>query len=333
MMLRTRICDLLGIEVPIIQAGMGVYTTAELAAAVSNAGGLGSIGVSGRSPTELREVIARTRDLTDRPFAINHNLLSFNPEAFDITLQVKPALVSFAFAEPADLVERAHEAGILVMDQVLTVRQAVRSAQAGVDIVNAQGNEAGGFGGLVGTLILVPQVVDAVRPLPVVASGGIADGRGLAAALVLGAHGANIGTRFLLSPEARISDGHRRGILAAQSEETVRVDVWADIMPSRPGDYGSIPRALHSPFIDLWQDHREEARVEAHRLRTEITNSMHERRFHELFPLVGETAGLLHDVLPAAEIVRRLVDEARQALDQGAQLAASSAPWEREAQL
>jgi enoyl-[acyl-carrier protein] reductase II len=320
-MMRTQLCELLGIAFPIIQAGMGPYTSPELVAAVSNAGGLGSIGAAGRTPAELGEAIARIRALSSRPFAINHNLMNLNLESFEIGLRAKPALISFAFAEPGDLVKRAHDAGIPVMDQVTTVRQAIRAAEQGVDIVNAQGHEAGGFGGRVGTLILIPQVVDAVRPTPVVASGGIADGRGLAAVLVLGAQGANVGTRFLMSEEARISDAHRQGILTAESEETVKMDVWTEIMPERPGDYGSTPRAVRSPFIDEWGARREDARREAERIRAELESARRAGRMHELLPFAGETAGLLHDVLPAAEIVRRLVDEAQRALELGGVLA------------
>ena len=209
-MIRTLLCDLLGIEHPIIQAGMGPFAPATLAAAVSNAGGLGSIGTFGLDPIKLARSaddldwqFASIRELTDRAFAINYVVPYFEESVleraalFDRGLAVQPKLVSFALGDPDDLVKRAHDAGALVMVQVTTVAQAEQAAARGVDVIAAQGGEAGGYGGGVATMVLVPQVVDAVRPIPVVAAGGIFDGCGLAAALMLGAVGVNIGTRFL----------------------------------------------------------------------------------------------------------------------------------------
>jgi enoyl-[acyl-carrier protein] reductase II len=132
-------------------------------------------------------------------------------------------------------------------------------------------SNAGGHGGSVATLALIPQVVDAVSPIPVVASGGIADGRGLAAALVLGAQGVNVGTRFLASAEAPISQGWKQVVLTATSEEAVRFDAWNDINPPlRSGGYGTVLRAIHTPFIDQWQQRRDEAKQQAPRLRGEV---------------------------------------------------------------
>lgn len=313
-MLRTRLCDLLGIDYPIIQAGMGPFTSAELAAAVSNAGGLGSLGAGARAVDDFAHHLARLHALTERPFAVNHTIPTLSEEAFALTVDLRPALISFALGDPSPWVKRAHEAGILVMHQVTTVRQARQAAASGVDVINAQGGEAGGFGGFVSTLALAPQVVDAVSPLPVVASGGIADGRGLAAALVLGADGVNVGTRFLASVEAPIDVAWKQAILAAQSEDALKVEVWADIFPPHGDDYLAIPRALGSPFIEQWKDRRDTAGREADRLRTEIGMAIAEGKFGELFPFAGQSAGLLREVLPAAEIVRRLVAEAEDAL-------------------
>ncbi|MBI3325685.1 MAG: nitronate monooxygenase [Nitrospinae bacterium] len=221
-MLRTHLCDLLGIEFPIIQAGMSRFTSAELVAAVSNAGGLGSLGCDLRPVADLTKQLALTRELTSRPFAVNHLLLTLNEEAFSLTLQARPPIISLAGGDPGDLVKRAHDVGIRVMQQVHTVQQARQAAERGVDVMIAQGGEAGGHGGTVATFALLPQVVDAVSPIPVVAAGGIADGRGLAAALVLGAQGINIGTRFLASVEAPISQGWKKCIVEANSEDAVK---------------------------------------------------------------------------------------------------------------
>ena len=163
----------------------------------------------------------------------------------------RPPIISFALGDPGDLVQRAHDVGSLVIHQVHTVQQARQAAERGVDVLIAPGGEAGGYGGMVATFTLLPQVVDAVRPLPVVAAGGIADGRGVAAALVLGAVGVNIGTRFLASVEAPIPLGWKHRIVEAAGEEAIKVDVWNDILPV-PGSlgYGTVIRALRTPFID-----------------------------------------------------------------------------------
>jgi hypothetical protein len=166
---------------------------------VSNQGGLGSIGSLFRTTTAIKRDIDVVRTLTKRHYAVNHVPQLLDVEAFRYTLAARPAVVSFALGDPGDLVQQAHDVGARVMLQVTTVGQAIEAAQHGVDVVIAQGGEAGGYGGTVSTMVLVPQVVDAVSPIPVVAAGGIFDGRGIAAALMLGSAGVNLGTRFLAS--------------------------------------------------------------------------------------------------------------------------------------
>lgn len=314
-MLRTPLCNLLGIEAPVIQAGMSLYTAADMVAAVSNAGGLGSLGAWRRPAEDLRRQVAVIRERTSRPFAVNHVVPDLDEETIALTLRAMPAVVAFALGDPGDLVQRVHEVGSLVMHQVTTVRQAVQAAERGVDVIVAQGGEAGGYAGKVATLALIPQVVDAVSPVPVVAAGGIADGRGLAAALVLGAAGVNLGTRFLASAEAPISPIWKEMIVAGASEDVVAVEVLNDINPV-PGTkgYGTVVRSLPSPFIATWQQRRDEARREAGRLRGELQAAGQEGRLHELLPAAGQSAGLIRDIAPAGEIVRRLVREAEHAL-------------------
>ena len=315
-MLQTQVCNLLGIEHPIVQAAIWPATAPELVAAVSNAGGLGSIGAVFESAESLRQQIERVRELTNRPFVVNHVVPLLNEEAFVITLAAQPAVISLALGDPGELVARAHATGAKVIHQVHTVEQARQAAARGVDVIIAQGSEAGGQGlplG-VGSLALIPQVVDAVSPIPVLA-GGIADGRGLAAALVLGAQGANIGTRFLAAEEASAAAAWKQAILATESEDVVRFEVWKAIFPPASSRaYDTVPRVMRTPFVDQWQQHPDDAREQAERLRGEIMTTVHERRPHELLPFTGQSAGLIHDILPAGEIVRRLVAEAEQAL-------------------
>jgi nitronate monooxygenase/enoyl-[acyl-carrier protein] reductase II len=244
---RTPLCDLLGIDVPVICAPFGPWEQVDLAAAICEAGALGSLGTAVLPLPRLRAQWARLRRLTARPFAINHTVRPLDEEAFAATLAFGPAAVSFHLAVPADLIARAHDAGSLWIQQVMDVSQAEQAVDAGADVIVAQGGEAGGHGGFVSTLVLVPQVVDVAGEIPVVASGGIADGRGLAAALALGAQGASIGTRFLASTEMRIADEWKRRIVAADALDAVKVENSERIMPpyTRPGSPAQ-PRALRT---------------------------------------------------------------------------------------
>jgi enoyl-[acyl-carrier protein] reductase II len=237
-------------------------------------------------------------------------------EAFRATLEENPAAVSFALGYPGNLVERARGAGAKVVHQVHTVGQAREAADLGVDVIIAQGSEAGGQGMAlgVGTMTLVPQVADAVDPVPVLAAGGVADGRGLAAALVLGAQGANVGTRFLASSETSANEGWKWAILETEPEDVVRFDAWEGIFPAGGNTYETVPRVLRTPFVREWFGRTEEARQEAERLRDEVRSAIRGRTTHELLPFAGQTAGMVRDVLPAREIVGRMVAEAERAL-------------------
>jgi enoyl-[acyl-carrier protein] reductase II len=315
-MLRTPVCDVLGIEVPIMQAAIWPATSPELVAAVSETGGLGSVGSVFESAESVQRQIARVREMTQLPFAVNHVVPLLDEEAFEVTLEAKPAVISLALGDPAHLVERAHAAGAKVIHQVHTVEQALRVAELGVDVIIAQGSEAGGQGMAlgVGAMTLIPQVADAVDPIPVLAAGGVADGRGLAAALVLGAQGANVGTRFLASQEASADEGWKQSILEAESEDVVRFETWKEIFPAGEGAYETVPRVMRTSFVDEWQGRPEDARRESERLRGELMSVVQERRPHELVPFTGQTAGLIHNIRPAGESVRGIVSEAEEAL-------------------
>ena len=316
--LRTPVCDLLGVEHPIMQAGMGPFGSgASLAAAVSNAGALGSLGGALRTSEELRAGITTIRDQTNRPFVVNFTQpwLQGHPGSFDLALELGAPVVSLALGDPGELPAKAHEAGALFIQQVHTVRQARLAADRGADVIIAQGTEAGGFGGTISSFVLVPQVVDAVSPLPVLAAGGVADGRGVAAALTLGAQGVNMGTRFLASVEASISDGWKQALVAAEAEDAVKVEVWDDIFPKPAnGAFDVVPRALRTPFISKWQTDRSAAARQAADLQEDLAAGMREGRMEEYVPFTGQSAGLISSILPAAMIVEQLVAEAVGAL-------------------
>jgi enoyl-[acyl-carrier protein] reductase II len=314
-MLQTPLCDLFGIEVPIILAPMGTCTSAELAAAVSNNGGLGGIGSLFRTTASVKRDIDVLKKLTNKPFAINHIPQTLDPEVFRHALAARPAVISFALDDPGDLVRQAHDAGSLVMLQVTTVAQATQAAERGVDVIIAQGGEAGGYCGEVSTMTLVPQVVDAVSPIPVVAAGGIFDGRGIAAALMLGAAGVNLGTRFIATQEAPAPEEWKQAIAQSRSEDAIKADVLNDISPL-PGTagFGTVLRSLHTPFLDEWSAKREEARRNRERLRQQIVSTTQAGQPHATLLTAGQSAGGIKDIPSVAELMRRLVAETEAAL-------------------
>jgi NAD(P)H-dependent flavin oxidoreductase YrpB (nitropropane dioxygenase family) len=298
------VCALLGIDLPILQAGMSTYTTPELVAAVSNAGGLGIIGALGRSPDELREEIGKVRELTSRPFGVNHVVSQIDAGAIDVTLELRVPVLSLSWGRAADLARRAHDAGIKVLHQVNSPEEAGQVAADGADVIVAQGTEGGGHVGGMSTLPLVPQVVDVVNGVPVVAAGGIADGRGLAAALMLGAQGALIGTRFLATPEAR-GRGHSKDvILNALGSQTVASKFFDDVLGIRwPG---ALVRSIRNPLLDRWAQRQQDWALAVDQIRPSLEAAMAAGDF----VLAGESAGMIHDIVPAGELVERIAREA-----------------------
>jgi enoyl-[acyl-carrier protein] reductase II len=307
--LHTPVCDLLEIETPIIQAGMAPgYTSAELVAAVSDAGGLGILGALFTGAEELRKEIIRTRELTSRPFGVNHVISQLDPAAFEVTLEEQPAVLSLAWGDEPGLAEQAHERGMRVIHQVTTLEEAEAALAAGADVIVAQGTEGGGHVGGSSTLPFVPAVVDAVAPTPVLAAGGIADGRGLAAALMLGAQGAFIGTRFLATPEAPVSERFREALLASPGSNTVASKYLDDVLGL---DWpGARVRSLGHPLLDEWADRPGQWKEKADQLRPSLQDAVSTGDF----VLAGEAVGLIRDIVPAGQLLRRIADEAADAL-------------------
>jgi enoyl-[acyl-carrier protein] reductase II len=314
--IRTRFSELFGIEVPVVQAPIWPAVSPELVAAVGEAGAIGSLGAVFASAEQVTGEIDRVRELTERPFIVNHVVPQLDEDAFAATLDARPAAVSFALGDPGDLVARAREAGVKVLQQVHTVAQARAAADLSVDCVIAQGSEAGGQGMVAapGTLTLVPQVVDAVDPTPVLAAGGVADGRGLAAVLAAGAAGANVGTRFLASEEASAHEGWKRAIIEAESEAAVRLEPWTNLFPAEGEEaYAVVPRVLSTEWVERLRADPALAEDQAEALRAQVIEVVTSGDPHELVPFTGQTAGLIRETLPAGEIVRRMANEAEAA--------------------
>jgi nitronate monooxygenase len=245
--MRTPLCDLLGIQHPIVQAPMGGPAVPQLAAAVSNAGALGMLALSWSE--DAGAAVRELQELTTRAFGGNFGLQLDQHERLDSVLQAGLRIVSLFWGDPTAYVERIHDAGALVLHTVGSAEEARRAVAAGVDVVVAQGWEAGGHvWGQIGTLALVPAVVDAVAPTPVIAAGGIGDGRGVAAVLALGAQGAWVGTRFLMAAEAPVHERYRERLIEADETDAL----WfADLFD---GGWPSAPhRALRNATIDDWE--------------------------------------------------------------------------------
>lgn len=312
-MLHTPFCELVGVEHPIVAAPFGPWDEVALAAAVCQAGALGSLGTAARPVADLQRQWRQLRELTDRPFAVNHTLRPLDEKAFAATLDARPAVISFHMGVPADLIARARDRGIRWMQQVVDVAQAEAALAAGADVLIAQGGEAGGHCGSIATLVLVPQVVALAGDTPVLAAGGVAGGAGLAAALALGAQGVAMGTRFLASDEMAVARTWKERIVAARADEAVKTVNLDRVFPplSRPAP-ALEPRSLPTPLLD--QLARDPDSVDPAVVVPQVLGAILAGGGDEYVAFTGQSAGLIDDILPAAEIVARTVAEAERAL-------------------
>ena len=321
MTLHTAICDMLGIDYPILLAGMGGVSYAELCAAVSNAGAFGTLGMAGRSHHEIGEEIRKVRDLTDKPFGVD--LLAAVPESLERTADLiieggAKAFISGLGVPPPHLVRKFHDAGLKVMNVSGTVRHARTAESGGLDAVVAQGTEAGGHTGKVAGLALIPQVVDAVK-IPVIAAGSIVDGRGLAAALALGAQGVWVGTRFIASAEAHAGALYKQVILDAGDEDTIVTRCYS----------GKTMRVFKNEYVADWE--RRPSDIQPFPQQAMVSQQAGVMggiggqiegldRSRSAFAM-GQGAGAVRAVKTAGEIVRDMVGEAEEVIARLAHIA------------
>ena len=319
MTLHTPLCDLLEVKHPIMLAGMGGVSYAELVAAVSNAGGYGVLGMAGRSPDFIRDEMRKVKSLTDKPFGVD--LLAASPESLTASVEIiiEEGASSFVagLGVPMPIMEKLKKAGLKVMVVCGAVKHAVKAEQAGCDAVICQGGEGGGHTGLVGTMPLVAQAVEAVK-IPVVAAGGLYDGRGLAAALALGATGVWMGTRFIASTEAHAGELYREAILEAADEDTIRTRSYS----------GKPMRVKKNPYVEEWETRPQD--IQAFPMQAMVSHQAGAMggiggQIEGLDPdkscfAMGQSAGGVHSVLPAGEIVEQLIKEAEAAIDRTAKL-------------
>ena len=311
-MIHTRICDLLGIPHPIVLGGMGGATTAPLVAAVSNAGGFGTLGTSAFDAAQLDAEIGAIRERTDKPFGVNHLLFQIREDMFAVTLRARPALVAFAWARKEqdlrDYFKRAHDAGCKVMHMTGEVPEALRAAEAGADVLVAQGTEAGGHVGWMASLPLVPMMVKAVAPLPVLCAGGIADGRGLAGALALGAEGALLGTRLLATLESPLHPNFKQAIVNSDGHDTVLTEI-PDLASQRVWP-GAMSRAQRNKFIERWAGREWAIRQDASEIGKQVAAARVAGDIDNASLSFGQDAGLIDSIKSVKEVVQDIIDEA-----------------------
>jgi len=306
--MNTRICELLGIEYPVIQGGMAWVATAELAAAVSNGGGLGLIAAGGAPAEVVREQIRKCRTLTDKPFGVNVMLMSpFSEEVMQVIIEEKVAVVATGAGNPGKYIPALKEAGIKILPVVASVAMAKKMERDGVDGIIAEGTEAGGHIGEITTMCLIPQIVDAVS-IPVVAAGGIADNRGAVAAFALGADGIQVGTRFICSDECIAHQNYKDAVLKAKDRDAV--------VTGR--STGAPVRALKNKLT------KEYARLEAEGATKEEIEELGVGGLRKAFAdgdtqmgslMAGQSAAMVNKIEPCADIIKSYFEGVEDIID------------------
>lgn len=301
-MFNSKICQLLNIKYPILQGGMAWVATAELAAAVSNAGGLGVIGAGHMPPDALRSEIVKAKSLTNKPFGVNIMLMSpFVKEVMQVVIDERVPVITTGAGNPGEYIPALKEIGSKVIPVVASVALAKRLERVGVDALIAEGMESGGHVGEVSTMALIPQIVDAVS-IPVIAAGGIGDARGVVAALALGAQGVQIGTRFVASVECTAHDNYKEAVVRAKERSTVLTGVTTG-HPVRV-----IANKLTREYLELERNGasvEELERLGAGKLKAAVRDGDVERGSI----MSGQIAGMVREVKPVAAIIEEIVSE------------------------
>src|SRR5829696_4662932 len=322
MAIRTALTEAFGLEYPIVLAPMGQVAGSRLAAAVSNAGGLGLVGGAYGDPSWLMRELDLIKAATDRPWGVGLITWHATPGVVELALRAHPTAVLLSFGDVRPFAPAIKDAGCTLICQIQDVEAACEAVAAGADFIVAQGSEAGGHGAVRATLPLVPAVVDAVAPVPVLAAGGIADGRGMAAALMLGAHGVMLGSRFSATTESLTHEQAKARIVAARAADTAQTRVF-DIIRG----YGAWPapytaRAVRNDFFARWHGREDELEAALEAEMPVFQQAMAEGACETAMVLAGEVVDLIDAVVPAAELVRQIGAEAEAQLRAGPALLA-----------
>jgi nitronate monooxygenase len=312
----TPLTQLFGIRHPIVSAPMAGWSGGELAGAVGEAGGLGMIGVGSATPTDwIRDQARKARERGPFGIGLMGWAVEGRPELLEATLAEEPAAVSISFGDPAPYADEVREAGVFLMSQVQDAEKAERAVEAGVDVLVAQGTDAGGHTGSVGTMPLLQRVLEIgdAAGKPVLAAGGIATGRGIAGVLAMGAAGAWIGTRFCATRESLEDDKAKQRILEATETGTVHTRVF-DLTQRIPWPEEFPGRALRNGFTARWHGREEVLRTHLSSAAMELREARERGDYSEAYIYAGQAAGLVNDLLPAGELVERLAAEAEERL-------------------
>ena len=332
-MLKTKICELFGIDYPIVSAGMALVAFAELAAAVSEAGGLGTLGLACFTPNGIRNEVGEARARTSKPLAANLIVPFMRADHLDALAACPITAATFFWGDAREhsaAVELMHKSGIKVIWQCGSPDEARWAKEAGCDAVMAQGAEAGGHvRGQTTTMVLIPEVREAIGDTPLIAAGGIADGRGLAAALALGADAVAIGTRFVASFEARAHPIYKQRLVSGRADETLHTTLFDNVWPDAP------MRVLRSKTVQEWEQagcpprgqRPGEGQIIGRLKRAEFELGPEVTKY-DTFPtdyfegdiescgfLAGQSVSLVREILPAGEIVRRIANEAGEVIE------------------
>ncbi len=313
--MQTRVCDVLDIEHPVALGGMpAVFNGPELVSAVSAAGGIGILGCTDLDAEQVAEFAKSIRARTDRPFGLNLLMFTGGEACYRAMLEAGPGLISLSWPgrdqDVSVWVEAAHAYGCKVSVMAADVGEAVRGAEAGADVIVAQGTEGGGHVGWMSLSVLLPMVVDAVEPTPVMAAGGIADGRGLVAALGYGAEGVLLGTRFLASEESAIHANYKRAIVESDGHDTVLTEI-PDIAAGTVWP-GAMSRVQRNRFMQRWTGREWALRRDLAEVAEGIQKARRTGDPEEAPMFFGQDAGLIDEVRPAGEIVTQIVAEAEE---------------------
>lgn len=319
-MITTALTEMFGLEHPIILGPMGGVSGGALAAAVSNAGGLGLVGGGYGDAAWLHTELSHVQQATRRPWGAGLITWATNPGIVDLVLSYRPHAFMLSFGDPRPYAAAIKAAGCKLICQAQGLEEAKLAQEAKADLIVAEGTEAGGHGGVRATLPLVPAVVDAVAPTPVVAAGGIADGRGLAAALMLGAQGALIGTRFYASIEALGNERAKQRIVAARGEQTARTRVF-DLIRGYPWPPIYTGRAIRNGFMERWHGRESDLTNVVETERAGYRAAAADGDFETAVVWAGEAVDLIKSVESAAAIVARISAEAETRLRLGTRLA------------
>lgn len=323
--IRTLLTEQFGLEYPIVSAPMGSVAGGRLAAAVSNAGALGLVGGGYGDPDWLRAELSTARSETKHPWGVGLITWHATHETVELALSYEPHAFMLSFGDPGPFVPAIKEAGCTLICQVQDVEDGRAARAAGADIIVAQGTEAGGHGADRSTLPLVPAVVDAVVPTPVLAAGGIVDGRGLAAALMLGAQGALMGTRFYAATEALGHERAKERIMAATGRDTRRTRVF-DMVRQHAWPQPYTGRAIRNPFMERWDGREDDLSVALDEEILRFRAAVKDADFDTAMVWAGEGVDLISDVAPAGELVRRIGSETEAQLRHASELLLSTRP-------